>query len=127
MTGEIATTETTNKIRVKPLIGSIMSSFGIGVFGFAGLITFLSYYAIAVFHEYSRHPYLYKFLIVLGFAYLTCLAGTIALWIVSLIKSNAKLKNVGISVLCVIAGCVAGFFLNEAVMYIAEFSKQLII
>ena len=127
MTGELTATKTAAKTGIKPLLAPIITSFGTGAFGFAGLVTFFSYYAIAVFHEFSRHPYLYKFLMVLGALYFMLFATAIALWIASFIKSSTKLKAIGVSALSLILGCVAGFFLNEAILLIAESAKSLVV
>ena len=57
MTGELTATKTAAKTGIKPLLAPIITSFGTGAFGFAGLVTFFSYYAIAVYPGIeSRSP-----------------------------------------------------------------------
>ena len=95
------------------LMRLLLPAAGIGTFGSAGLLYALLWYCLAVFNEFSKYPYYITYLEVAGLICLLCFLAMIVLWFTAISKREKKLKDTGISILCVIAGCVLGFFIVQ--------------
>ena len=85
-----------------------LCAIGIGTFGMMGLFSFISWFGISTFHEYSRYPITYPFSIICGFISFWALIALIVLWIRKFIKRQHKLRALGLSFLLVLSGCAWG-------------------
>ena len=103
----------------------LLYAVGIGASGFAGLINLFEWYCMAAFHERWKHPYFYPFTLIGGVACFGIFLTFIALWFVTLNKRENKLKNIGISLICVIPGCILGYFAYQGTVLFAEWIKVL--
>ena len=97
-----------------------LCSVGIGAFGMMGLLSFFSWLAISTFHEYSRYPNLYPFSVIFGLICLAVFITLIVLWFIGLFKRTRKLLAVGISILFVLAGSAAGYFVFSLLEVISD-------
>lgn len=98
---------------------------GIGTFGTAGLLYALFWFCLAVLHGLSKHPYYTMYIKVAGFICLLCFIAMIVLWISAISTREKKLRDTGISVLCVIAGCVLGFLLVYGLDVLGLYIREL--
>ena len=104
----------------RKLAALYLSAFGIGVFGMTGLMFFFELYALSVFHEGWKYPYLYPFSKVMIIASFASFVASIVIWIMSLSKVDSKVKNFLLSIPTVIVGSIAGYFLCLAAVAIGH-------
>ena len=104
----------------RKLAALYLSAFGIGVFGMTGLNFFFEYYALSVFHEGWKYPYLYPFSKVMIIASFACFVAVIVLWVASFSKVSSKIRNFFLSILTVIGGSVIGYFACIALVAIGH-------
>ena len=104
----------------RKLAALYLSAFGIGVFGMTGLLFYFEYYAMAVFHEGWKYPYLFPFSKIMIIVSFVCFIATIVLWIFSFTKVSSKVKNFLLSIPMVIIGSVIGYFACLALVAIGH-------
>ena len=98
-------------------------STGIGIFGFDGLINLFAWYVMASFHERWKHPYFYPFTLISGVICFILFICFIMLWFINLIQSEKKHIGLYLSPICILPGCVLGYFTYIVVCAIGDWIK----
>lgn len=101
----------------------ILYSFGIGAVGVEGILFFLEYYAIAVFHEFRHYPYLYPYAkgcVLLSFLVICML---VVIWLLKVIERKNITRDLISSLGYVFIGCLLGPVLYKMIYWMGLLIK----